>query len=377
MRKVYLSPPDVGERERELLLQAFDSGWIAPVGPDLEAFESEMAAYLGVGHAAAVSSGTAGLHLALRLVGVGANDEVVTSTLTFVATATAVCYLGARPVFVDVDPTTWQIDPALVARFLEWRAAQGRMPAAVVTVDLYGQCADADAITEVCAAYGVPVIEDAAEALGATYKDRRAGALARVGVLSFNGNKIITTSGGGMVVSDDGDLIDRARFLAAQAREPVTHYEHETAGYEYRLSNLLAAVGRAQLAGLDEKVTARRTLNARYREALDDLPGIEFMPQASYGHPTWWLTCVTIDAATFGASPEAVRQALAVDDIEARPVWKPLHRQPLFADAETVGGEVADRLFATGLCLPSGSSLAEADQQRVVEVVRAQAVSLP
>lgn len=373
MTKVYLSPPDVGSRERELLLEAFDSGWLAPVGPQVDAFEAELAASVGVGHAAALSSGTAALHLALRLVGVGEGDEVVTSTLSFAATANAVCYRGARPVFVDVDPATWQLDPAVVADALQQRAEQGRLPAAVVTVDLYGQCADADAIAEACAAHGVPVIEDAAEALGAIYKDRRAGALGRVACLSFNGNKIITTTGGGMLVSDDGELVDRARFLASQAREPAAHYEHPTVGYNYRLSNLLAAVGRAQLGSLDDKVAARQAINARYREGLGDLPGVGFMPQAPYGTPTWWLTCVTVDADTFGSSPDQIRHALAAADIEARPVWKPLHLQPAFAQAPTVGGEVAAGLFARGLCLPSGSTLTPADQDRVIDVVRDQA----
>ncbi len=373
MTKVYLSPPDVGSRERELLLEAFDSGWLAPLGPQVDAFEAELAAYVGVGHGAALSSGTAALHLALRLVGVAEGDEVVTSTLSFAATANAVCYRGARPVFVDVDPATWQLDPAAVADALQQRAKQGRLPAAVITVDLYGQCADADAIAEVCAAHGVPVIEDAAEALGATYKDRRAGALGRVACLSFNGNKIITTTGGGMLVSDDGALVDRARFLASQAREPAAHYEHSTVGYNYRLSNLLAAVGRAQLGSLADKVATRQAINARYREGLGDLPGVGFMPQAPYGTPTWWLTCVTVDADAFGSGPEQIRRALAAADIEARPVWKPLHLQPAFAQSPTVGGEVAAGLFARGLCLPSGSTLTAADQDRVIDIVRDQA----
>lgn len=370
---IHLSPPDVGAREREMLVAAFDSGWIAPAGGDVDAFEAEVAACVGVGGGAALCSGTAALHLALRLVGVEAGDEVVTSTLTFAATANAIRYRGAHPVFVDVDAATWQMDPALVAEALASRAAAGRLPAAVVTVDLYGQCADADAIAEVCAAYDVPVIEDAAEALGATYKGRRAGALGRVGVLSFNGNKIITTSGGGMLVCDDTGLVDRARFLATQARDPAAHYQHSTVGYNYRLSNLLAAVGRAQLAGLADKVAARRAVNARYRDGLGDLAGVGFMAAAAYGTPTWWLTCVTLDAEAFGATPAAVREALAADDIEARPVWKPLHQQPVFADCDTVGGEVADGLFARGLCLPSGSNLTAADQDRVIDIVRAQA----
>ena len=371
MARIFLSPPDVGEHERQLLLDAFDSNWIAPLGPQVDAFEAELAVYVGVGHAAALSSGTAALHLALQLLEVGPGDEVLTSTLTFAATANAVTYVGARPAFVDVDPGTWQLDPALLAETLQARARQGRLPAAVITVDLYGQCADADAIADACARFDVPIIEDAAEALGATYKDRRAGALGRVAVLSFNGNKIITTSGGGMLVADDAPLVERARFLATQARDPAPHYEHSTVGYNYRLSNLLAAVGRAQLAGLDAKVAARRRVNARYRDGLAHLPGLGFMPEAPYGRSTCWLTCVTVAAEAFGATPDEIRKALAAADIEARPVWKPMHLQPVFAGCAVAGGAVSADLFARGLCLPSGSNLAPGDQDRVIDVVRA------
>ena len=370
MARIFLSPPDVGAHERRLLLDAFDSNWIAPLGPHVDAFEAELAAYVGSGHAAALSSGTAALHLALRLLDVGPGDEVLTSTLTFAATANAVAYVGARPAFVDVDPGTWQLDPALLAETLQTRARQGRLPAAVITVDLYGQCADADAIADACARFDVPIIEDAAEALGATYKDRRAGALGRLAVFSFNGNKIITTSGGGMLVADEAALVERARFLATQARDPAPHYEHSTVGYNYRLSNLLAAVGRAQLAGLDAKVAARRRVNARYRDGLADLPGLGFMREAPYGRSTCWLTCVTVAAEAFGAGPDEIREALAAADIEARPVWKPMHLQPVFAECAVAGGAVAADLFARGLCLPSGSSLAPADQDRVIDVVR-------
>jgi dTDP-4-amino-4,6-dideoxygalactose transaminase len=373
MTRIFLSPPDVGDRERELLLDAFDSNWIAPLGPHVDAFESEVAACAGVGHGAALSSGTAGLHLALRLLGVGEGDEVLTSTLTFAATANAIDYVGARPVFVDVDAGTWQLDPTLVAETLDARARDGRVPAAVLTVDLYGQCADADAIAAACAPYGIPVVEDAAEALGATYKDRRAGGLGRVGVFSFNGNKIITTSGGGMLVSDDADLVERARFLATQARDPAPHYEHSTIGYNYRLSNLLAAIGRAQLASLDDKVAARRAINRRYRQGLGDLPGVDFMPTAPYGGGTCWLTCLTVDPELLGATTGDLRKALAAEDVEARPLWKPMHLQPVFADAAVVGGDVAAGLFERGLCLPSGSSLTEADQSRVIDIVRSRA----
>ena len=371
MSRLHLSPPDVGPDEREALLAAFDSGWIAPVGPEVDAFERELAATAGVTHAAALSSGTAALHLALLLRGVGPGDEVLVPTLTFVATASAVTYLGARPTFVDVDPATWNLDPARVADVLDRRKAEGRpVPAAVVSVDLYGQCADADALAAVCAPHGVEVVEDAAEALGATYRGRPAGSLSATAVLSFNGNKIITTSGGGALVSDDGDLVARARYLATQARQPAPHYEHTEIGFNYRLSNLLAALGRAQLRTLPERVARRRAVKARYREALGGLEGLTFMPDDPAGVPTNWLTVVQLDPDEARATPEELRLALESHDIESRPAWKPLHLQPVFADHEVVGGSVAEQIFRRGLCLPSGSGLSRHDQDRVIDVVR-------
>jgi dTDP-4-amino-4,6-dideoxygalactose transaminase len=369
--RIYLSPPHVMGNERELVLEAIDSNWVAPLGPHVDAFEREFAALHGVPAAAALSSGTAGLHLALILLGVGAGDEVLVPTLTFSASANAVTYVGATPVFVDVHPDTWTVDPALVVDELDRRARSGRLPAAVITVDLYGQCADADPIIEACAAHGVPIIEDAAEALGATYRDRPAGTMGRFGVFSFNGNKIVTTSGGGMLISSDIALVERTRFLATQARDPAPHYEHSTIGFNYRLSNLLAAVGRAQLATLAERVTRRRAVNQHYRTALADLSGLAFMPQAAYGTPTCWLTCATIDPATAGVTRDDVIAALSAADIEARPVWKPMHLQPVFAGCPAVGGDVAGALFRDGLCLPSGSDLSADDLERVAAVVRA------
>ena len=370
MTRVYLSPPEVGAEERRMLLEAVDSNWIAPLGPHVDAFEEEFAARVGVGHAVALSSGTAALHLALLLSGVGAGDEVLVPSFTFVATANAVVYLGATPVFIDCDADTWTVDPGLVADELDRRAAAGRSPAAVVTVDLYGQSCDYDRLLAACDRHDVPLIEDAAEALGGTYRGRQAGSFGRFGVFSFNGNKIITTSGGGMLVSESAEEAARARYLATQAREPFPHYEHTTVGYNYRLSNLLAALGRAQLAGLDSHIDRRRTINARYREALDDVAGIEFMPIADYGEPNYWLTCVTIDPDRFGSDRETVRLALEKDDIEARPTWKPLHLQPVFAEEVVVGGSVSAAIFAQGLCLPTGSALSVADQDRVIGIVR-------
>lgn len=367
--RIFLSPPDVGPRERALLLDAFDSNWIAPLGPHVDGFERELAACVGTRDAAAVSSGTAGLHLALLLLGVQAGDEVLTASFTFAATANAISYTGAQPVFVDSDSATWQMDPELLATDLDARAASGRLPAAVVVVDLYGRCADYDRIVATCHRYSVPVVEDAAEALGATYRGRPAGSLADLGVFSFNGNKILTTSGGGMLVGDDEALIARARHLATQARDPAPHYEHSVTGYNYRLSNLLAAVGRAQLESLDDKVAARRAINTRYRAALGAMPGLAFMPEADYGRGNGWLTCLTIDQEAFGASAEQVRLALAEADIEARPVWKPMHLQPLFCQAPMVGGQVSEDVFAHGLCLPSGSSLRGLEQDEVIAIV--------
>jgi dTDP-4-amino-4,6-dideoxygalactose transaminase len=369
MSRIYLSPPDVGDDERRMLLDAFDSNWIAPTGPDLDAFERELAGRVGLDNALALSSATAALHLALLLVGVGPGDDVLVPSFTFVATASVVTYLGANPIFVDSSPSTWTIDPGLVAEDLADRARAGRLPAAVVTVDLYGQCADYDELVHLCQEYGIPLIEDAAEALGATYRRRPAGSFGEAAVFSFNGNKIITTSGGGMLVSRSADLVARARHLANQAREPFVHYEHAAIGYNYRLSNLLAALGRAQLNGLDARIRRRRELNRAYRTALGDVPGISFMPVADYGEPNWWLTCITIDPDQFGADRERVRLALESVDIESRPTWKPLHLQPVFEGAPTVGGRVCAAIFERGLCLPSGSSLSDGDLDRVVEVI--------
>ena len=371
MTRIFLSPPEVGPEERRMLLDAFDSNWIAPLGPDVDAFEAEFAARIGVGHAVALSSGTAALHLGLLLVGVGPGDEVLVPSFTFVATANAVVYLGATPVFVDCDAATWTMDPDLVADELDRRAAAGRLPAAVVTVDLYGQSCDYDRLLAACDRHGVPLVEDAAEALGGTYRGRPAGSFGRFGVFSFNGNKIITTSGGGMLVTESADEAARARYLATQAREPFPHYEHTTIGYNYRLSNLLAALGRAQLAGLDSRITRRRRIQERYRDALGGIEGIEFMPIAPYGEPNWWLTCLTVDPDAFGCDREDIRLALEAADIEARPTWKPLHLQPVFAGNKVVGGSVCAEIFDRGICLPTGSALSESDQDRVIDLILA------
>lgn len=356
--------------EAEYVADAFSSNWIAPLGPHVDAFEREFAACIQARHAAALSSGTAALHLALQLVGVGPTDEVLVSSLTFSASVNPIVYLGARPVFIDSERESWNMDPALLSEEIRRRARAGGLPRAVVVVHLYGQSADLDPIVNVCREYAVPLVEDAAEALGATYHGRAPGTFGQAGIFSFNGNKIITTSGGGMLVSDDGDLVARARKLATQAREPAPHYEHTEIGYNYRLSNLLAAVGRGQLQVLEERVAARRANFGFYEDALRDLPGVEMMPEARWGTHSRWLSCLTIDPVAFGADREAVRLAMEAENIEARPVWKPMHLQPVFSGFSCVGGAVAEDLFSRGLCLPSGSNLTRADLERVVDVFR-------
>ena len=369
--RIYLSPPDVGDLERKLLLEAFDSNWVAPVGPDLDAFEAQTAEIVGVRHAVALSSGTAALHLALVAAGVRHGDTVLVPSFTFAASANAVMYLGARPVFLDSTAESWNVDPGLVAEELRRRCGRGKPPRAVVAVDMYGQCADYEPLLAACDRYGVALIEDAAEALGATYRGRPAGSFGLAGVISFNGNKIITTGGGGMLVTDDDRIAARTRHLAAQAREPLPHYEHRTVGYNYRLSNLLAAVGRGQLQRLDSLIAARRETGRHYRAALGHLPGLTFMPIAGYGESNWWLTCLLVDAERFGATRDQVLERLARDDIEARPAWKPMHLQPVFRDCVMRGGAVSADLFRRGLCLPSGSALTGHDRERVVAAVHA------
>jgi pyridoxal phosphate-dependent aminotransferase EpsN len=360
----------MGEEEVVLLEDAIRSGWVAPVGPHIDAFENELALAVGVPYAAALSSGTAGLHLALRVLGVGQGERVLCSTLTFVASAAPITWVGAEPVFVDSSANSWNIDPALVAEELDG-CRNGNTARALIAVDLYGHAADLEPLGAACARHGVDLIEDAAEALGATYKGRPAGSYGRIGIFSFNGNKIITTSGGGMLVSAEQRLVERARFLAQQARDAAPHYQHSVLGYNYRMSNLLAAVGRGQLRVLPQRVERKRAIFDLYQKALAGVPGIVFMPEASYGRATRWLTVALIDPSEFGASREDVRQHLETHDIEARPVWKPMHLQPVFRGCRVVGGSVAVHLFERGLCLPSGTRMSDEDVGRVVEVILA------
>lgn len=370
MSRIFLSPPDVGPDERRLLLEAFDSNWIAPLGPHVDAFERELADKVGVPYAVALSSGTAALHLSLSLIGVRAGDEVLTSSLTFAATANAIRYRGASPVFIDSDAETWQMNPDLLREELAACAARDALPRAVLVVDLYGQCADYDRIANICDEYGVPIIEDAAEALGSTYKGRSAGSFGALAAFSFNGNKIITTSSGGMLVSHRSDWIDHARFLSMQARDDAAHYQHSEVGYNYRMSNLLAAVGRGQLQHIDDRVRKRRANNAFYRTALADVPGISFMPEASYGLSNNWLTAILIEPEEFGKSREELRLHLESRNIESRPVWKPMHLQPAFEPFRRRVDGTSEALFERGLCLPSGSSLTAEQRERVAEGIR-------
>lgn len=371
MGRIFLSPPHMSGCEQEFVAEAFSSNFVAPAGPMIDAFEREFASIIDGVHAAAVSSGTAAMHLVLRLLGIGSGDEVWTSSLTFIGGVAPICQLGAAPVFFDVSAEHWTLNPDLLAEEIVRARHRNRLPKVIVPTDLYGQSCDIDRILEICEPHQVPVATDSAEAVGATYKGRAVGSHARAAIFSFNGNKIITTSGGGMVISRDRDLIEKAKFLSQQARDPAPHYEHSTLGYNYRMSNICAAIGRGQLTVLQNRVAARRAIFERYRTGLCDILGIDFMPEASYGRCTRWLTVILIDGERFGADREMVRQALERENIEARPLWKPMHLQPVFAKARRIGGAVCDDLFTRGLCLPSGSSLSVQDQCRVIELIRA------
>lgn len=367
--RILLSVPHMGGEEEGFVRNAFTSNWLSTVGPNITAFEDEFERLIGL-PAVALSSGTSAIHAGLRLLGVGPGDEVFCPTLTFVATANPIRYLGAEPVFLDSDRRTWNLDPDLLADALRHKAHHHRLPRAVVVVHLYGQCADMKPILEVCMRYGVPVLEDAAEALGATYGEQPAGTMGEVGVFSFNGNKIITTTGGGMLISPHAEWVEKARFWAMQARDPAVWYEHSEIGYNYRLSNVLAGIGRGQLRVLGQRVQQRRAVAHGYRTAFSDLRGIEMMPQAPYGRHTNWLSCFLIDEAEFGCSRNTLIQKLDAANVESRPVWKPMHLQPLYCCSEHYGGQTAEDLFRRGICLPSSSSLTAEEQLHVVNAVR-------
>lgn len=369
MSRIHLSPPDVRPLERELLLEAVDSGWIAPVGPHLDAFEREVAERAQRGFAVGLSSGTAALHLALVEMGVGPGDDVLVPTFTFVASANAIRYVGATPVFIDSEEATWNLSSELLAEELEQRSSQGQIPKAAVVVDLYGQCAQYERIVPILREHGILLVEDAAEALGASRDGRAGGSFGHCAALSFNGNKLVTTSGGGMLLTDDEAFAGRIRHLATQARQPAAHYEHLEVGYNYRLSNLLAAFGLGQLRCLQERIARRRQIHDRYSEVLSSVDGIEFAPIDLGNEPNWWLTCLTIDSAAAGFTSEDLRMHLEAADIESRPLWKPMHLQPVFAGMPSRVDGTSERLFETGVCLPSGSGMSDAQLDRVISEI--------
>ena len=369
MKRILLSVPHMGGAEQAYVSEAFTSNWLSTVGPNLTAFEDAVQRRIARS-AVALSSGTAAIHLGLRLLGVGPGDEVFCPTLTFAASCNPVRYLDAEPVFLDSDYATWNLDPNILEHALRQRAHRNKLPRALIVVHLYGQCADMDPILALCQHYNVPVLEDAAEAFGATYRGRPAGSLGNLGVFSFNGNKIITTTGGGMLVSCNSAWIEKARFWSQQARDPGIAYQHSELGYNYRMSNVLAGIGRGQLEVLDLRIQQRRAIAFRYRNAFADLPGISLMPQASYGHHINWLSCFLLDEERFGCSRNDLIRSLDAANIESRPVWKPMHLQPLYAGCACFGGEVAEDLFRRGICLPSSSSLSLEDQRYVIDQIR-------
>jgi pyridoxal phosphate-dependent aminotransferase EpsN len=368
-KRILLSVPHMGGSEQRYANEAFRLNWVSTVGPNINAFEEAFSRRIGL-HAVCLDSGTAAIHLGLRLLGVGPGDEVFCPTLTFAASANPIRYLGAEPVFLDSERRTWNLDPEILRRALKVKAAMNRLPKALVVVDIYGQCAEMDPILETAAEFEVPVFEDAAEALGASYKGRAAGTFGRLAAFSFNGNKIITTAGGGMLVSAEKELVDKARFWATQARDPGIAYEHSEMGYNYRMSNVLAGIGIGQLEVLDLRVSQRRAVAARYAAGFADLPGIEPMPQAADAFSTNWLSCFLIDEKEFGMTRDELLGTLDAAGIETRPVWKPMHMQPLYRDCECFGGEVARDLFERGICFPSSSNLTEDDQEYVVGQVK-------
>lgn len=369
--RIYMSSPDVTEREEGALIAAMRSGWIAPLGPDVDAFEQELAARLGVAHGVALSSGTAALHLGLLTLGVKPGDIVVTSTMTFAATTNAIVYTGAEPYFVDADRATGNMDPALLRQALTSLRDAGETVAAIVPVDLLGKAVDYTEITAIAEEFGVPVLADAAESLGATHAGRAAGSFGRASIVSFNGNKIMTTSGGGMLLTDEEDFAQHVRYLATQARQPVVHYEHTDVGYNYRMSNLLAALGRAQLSRLDEMIARRREMRELYKGLFADVDGVEVFGAEGDERDNVWLTSILVDEKRTGWAPSELAAALATDNIESRPLWKPMHKQPVFAHLRGVINGASERLFERGLTLPSGSALTALQRERVVSGITA------
>lgn len=360
----------MGTEEMKFIREAFKSNYIVPLGPQVDAFEKEVAEYIGIPYTLALSSGTAAIHLAMRLLGVGINDEVIASTLTFIGSVTPAVFQGAKLTFVDCDRVSWNISADLLETALKDSRNCGRTVKAVIPTDLYGQCADYRKILAVSKKYGVPVVIDAAEAMGARYHNVHAGVGGDAAVFSFNGNKIITTSGGGILASKDKDFIEHARKLSQQAREAFPYYEHSEIGYNYRLSNILAAIGRGQLRVLNRRLKRKKEIFDYYKKSLSGLPGIEFIPESPYGESNHWLTVILITKESFGVDRETLRLALEKANVESRPVWKPMHLQPVFQGKSRVfGGEVAEDLFCRGLCLPSGTALTNADLNRIIDII--------
>jgi len=370
--KIYLSSPHMSEEGLELqyIREAFDTNWIAPLGTNVNEFERELAAKVGSPAAAALSSGTAAIHLALKAAGVEAGDLVFCPTLTFSATANPIIYQNAVPVFIDSDRETWNMSPAALEEAFRKYGRMGRKPKAVIVVHLYGLAADLDPIRHLCRRYGVPLIEDAAESLGTLYKGRHTGTFGDYGIFSFNGNKIITTSGGGMLVSPDEEKIAKVRFWATQSRDPARHYQHSELGFNYRMSNVVAGIGRGQLRVLDRRVKRKRKIFAFYKRELGALPGVSMMPVNSWNEPNFWLSCLTLEGTK--VRPLDLMLALEEENIESRPVWKPMHLQPFFADCDFVGGSVAEELFRDGICLPSDTKMSEDDLNRIAAVIKKQ-----
>ena len=379
-KKIYLCSPHMGGGEMKYVKEAFDSNWVAPLGPNVDAFERELCSATGAKHVAALSSGTAAIHLSLIMLGVGPGDYVIGTSFTFSATVNPIAYLGATPVLVDSEPGTWNMDPELLEEAIKGlkvresesrRVGEGKLPKAIVVAHLYGMPARMKEIMAVADKYGIPVVEDAAEALGSEYMGRRVGCNSKFGILSFNGNKIITTSGGGALISDDAALIEKARFLATQARDPAPHYQHSEIGYNYRMSNVVAGVGRGQLEVLDLRVKQHREFNQWYRELLKDVPGVTFQSEPSADFfSNFWLTCILIDPALAGTDREKLRLAFEAANIESRPLWKPMHLQPVFAGCPAFVNGTSEKLFENGLCLPSGSNIDEEGRERIAEVLK-------
>lgn len=372
--RIFLSSPHMSGREQKYIEEAFDLNWIAPLGNNVNGFEEELAEYNNIKSVAVVSSGTTAIHLALCLYDVGPEDTVFCSSLTFVASANPILYQQATPVLIDSEPETWNMSPEALERALKDAQANSQLPKAVIVVHLYGQSAKMDELLAVCQKYGVRLIEDAAESLGSEYKGQKSGTHGDFGIYSFNGNKIITTSGGGALISNDEEAIQKARFLSTQARDPAPHYQHSEVGYNYRMSNIVAGIGRGQLEVLDERVTQRRAIYRRYEEAFGHIDGIEFQPELAETKSNRWLTALTIDPEKTGVTRTKIIEALEAENIEARPVWKPMHLQPLFEGVKYYpheeGNSISDELFENGLCLPSGSNMTKEEQERIINIIK-------